>query len=329
MSSSDESRATKRSRSSDRGIAKEKKEKKEKKDKKDKKRERGSGGGGSSGGGGLSSEAQAIIDALSLKYNEGNQQLGNKIDNVDNKVTEMGARVQKVEEKQEQAKRFDDMEKKHDDAIEKLRTEFAGKGTGGGDGGKGEGKGGGGKGFVPKFKRRTVVFLGFKEDTLKEEIIQTMKNFVATEDDVEDWVVFGKWSNFGKVVFKNPGSMWSFLKAKKGTKASHGGKQLTHKVDKPFDERQVENRVGKAIRILRTHLTENVQHTFEQAKEQIDGDYDKGFVMVKVVDGTWKKIATKKKTEEGEKVELELVENPPTLVGLNNAAFIEQANSDD
>ena len=139
--------------------------------------------------------------------------------------------------------------------------------------------------FIPKSQRRIIVVRGFPYDSMSTDIIADLKDITKDVTNLVDITAPGKLSSIGKLIFKDAGAMWNFLKRMKGIKlksVKFPQALLNHSIDQNTDERLLAKKVSYIINNIRTHAVAADLVKEEDTKKTIDGDWDRGYVFVKL-----------------------------------------------
>ena len=248
----------------------------------------------------LSAESQALLQAI-------NRSLGSRLDNlastvrvIDNKVTEVGNRVDN-----------------HDRDIKELirRTEAlergsAGSVSSGGDGGTGSISRGPLRppGWTPPAKRNIIVVGGFPADTERDIIVRHLREFSGPHPREPDgWDGRGvedcyapEYSSFGRIRFASSEHMWRFLKHHKGRKFQYDGRNLFHSIDKTPAEQELSRKVARAQQQLVTFLVDTgklqAEPTRDDIRKMVAADWDIGMIRFKGENGVSRIFETDRQT---------------------------------
>ena len=198
--------------------------------------------------------------------------MGAKIDSLETRVDTKLAKVDERLDKQDE--RMEALEAKLESKLIAMPTEFEAA-RNGYAGSRSNAT------FVPLNKRRTVFVGGFGKNALKAEVEAKLTEITAGVEGVSKIRVFGKLSESGKIDFVTSDDMWNFLKANKGIKFQFDGKDLFHKIDQTKEEVDLAKRTSKAVTLLKRFLTESMTKSEGEAKQLIQGDWDRGVVFYK------------------------------------------------
>ena len=122
---------------------------------------------------------------------------------------------------------------------------------------------------------------GFKHDTDKADIEETLRSIMEGTAGVERITSLGKFASVGKVAFKDKNMMWDFIKAHKGERFPNLGdaRALWFSIEKTEEERTVARKVGIMVRALVGHLIDVGKIDPCLAMSNIEADYVKGILV--------------------------------------------------
>ena len=206
-------------------------------------------------------------------------------------------------------------------------------GAASGSGGGGDGQGGpagpsnnSSTSFVPIGKRKVLFCGGFEMDTERDDIVKFLQGVFkdCIGDIVKDGIfTLRKRANSGKAEFKSSSLMWQFLKKAKGTKFEHEGNRIYISIDKMPREIALSTKVGRAVKALKTHFSENGIPDAEEVKKHVDAEWNLGIVYCRANPADrWARVYEKPRGEEN------LIVGPAVVpFGFNSAEHLDTINA--
>ena len=230
--------------------------------------------------------AKMVIESINLT-------LGVKLESVSAKVDRTLESLKRVEDElSDHKRRIMDLEAF---MVEAKNGKFSNMGSsvGGGSSDAGErGAGGGGRsGGLPTFFRRVEVVLGgFERDTPRDEIVEWVRKFLKLGEDgatpgVVDVFTAGPKASVCKIRFDNPGSVWNWIRLKKGKDELYKEKRMWWTVERTMQERNINKRMSTAATRLSDELAAKGIVPDEKKKSWIGIEWNKCQVWVRVQGG--------------------------------------------
>ena len=133
----------------------------------------------------------------------------------------------------------------------------------------------------PRNERRSIVLGGFPHGTEKAKIESKLKEITQDlGEGVEESFCPGKFgSSLGISIFRDKKQMWQFLKANKGNKFQHEGKDLFHSIELSSEEMKLGSRVSSAVKVLSEHVITKGKCQQGDVKAWATGDWNAGRVI--------------------------------------------------
>ena len=297
MSSSEEND---RSRSSERGMVKEKKEKKDKKIKRAKDDNRSESKldqlmaictGTQASIGTLTGQVgslQVKVDEVRNTFQEFKVETNEKFTDLTGKFTTLES---KVDIQAQEIKALKGKEKDVDMKADFVENPYSGT--------KSKAN------YVHPSKRKVIEIRGFPRDSIQNTVEEAVKEMVKDFEGIVNVRAKGKLCSSCRVTFEDSDFMWALLRGMKGKKFTSPvfeGAKLWHQIEQTEEERNTSIRTSIAVNEIRSFALEKNLCTEANKKTKFDGDWTAGYVfMLNAESKAVRLLAKNRTTKEWEK----------------------------